>query len=137
MAVVSSLAVEARLLRKPEKVRAVARSLRRLFDGERRDLRPSEFGVSDLAPGGKVVNAVLLMVYPPEGRDPVAFGREVVLLLERRKKVKLSWAGGVRKGGRVWLLIKARAWELPDYRPRRFFLSKADLMAVYQLAKGR
>ncbi|ACX52465.1 hypothetical protein Adeg_1363 [Ammonifex degensii KC4] len=131
------LKVFARVLRRPEKVRAVANSLRALFDREREDLRPSEFDTSDLTPGGRVANVVLLMIWPPKGEDPVEFGRKAVRLLEERHGVRLVWAGGVRKSGRIWLLIKLRAFRLPDYRPCRFYLTREDIYAVYRLSMGR
>ncbi|MEW5935317.1 MAG: hypothetical protein AB1816_17205, partial [Bacillota bacterium] len=91
------LRVRAWILRRPEKVRALAEALEPLFDRKREGLRAAEFwreGTYFSHPARP--KAVVIVLRPRRRYDPVGLGRVAARLLEDRHRVVLDWAGSAR-----------------------------------------
>ena len=130
--------VKAVAVRDPGKAMRIARSLRRLVDRYRDDVKPSEFWTPGTwHPGPRYVNLYLVVLKPDGGPlpDPVAFAREAAGLLEKRNGLLLDWAAGFRASGAVWLLVKPWARELGTMRRVRYRPSKDDLAVLRSLLR--
>jgi len=126
--------VRAAMVRSPEKAWRVVRSLRRLCDRWREDLRPSEFWTPGTRhPGPRFVNLYVIVLKPWEGKAGPELARAAARLLERRACVLLDWAAGFRSSGTAWLLVKPRAADARTFKRTRWRPDKDDLAALRAL----
>jgi hypothetical protein len=130
--------VRAVAIRDPEKAKRIARSLRRLVDRYREDLKPGEFWTpGSWHPGPRYVNLYLVVLTPGSGSpDPAALARRAARLLEERNNLLLDWVAGFRASGAVWLLIKPWAREARTMKRIRYRPSPDDLAALRTLLRG-
>lgn len=121
-------------LRDPAKAYRVVCSLRRLVDRYREDVLPSEFWTEGTYhPSPRFNNAYLFILRPSHPCNPVALARRAAKMLETKHGLKLDWAAGIRKSGSIWLLVKARAYKISDYKLSRYYPTKEDLLALRAL----
>lgn len=129
------LRVRAWVLRRPERVQALAARLEPLFDRRRGGLRADEFwqpGTYFSHPAR--AKAVVVVLRPRRRYDPVGLGRVAARLLEDRHRVVLDWAGSARRRA-VWLLAKTWAADRETGWGREFRLGLGDIYALADLVR--
>lgn len=130
------LRVRAWVLRRPERVLALAEGLEPLFDRRREGLRASEFWRSGTYFSHPArAKAVVVVLRPRRRCDPVGLGRAAARMLERRSGLVLDWAGAGGRRGTVWLIAKTWAADRETGRGREFRLDVQDIYALAGLVR--
>lgn len=130
------LRVKAWILRRPDRVMALAGSLEPLFDARREGLRAAEWwqpGTYYSHPARAV--AVVIVLRPRRPCNLVGLGRVAARILEVRKGLVLDWAAAAQKGS-VWLLVKTWAADQETGRGREFRLELRDIRILAGLVQG-